>query len=672
MPPLLTKPARWIALALLLAAWEVRAAETFGNFHTMGVVLDAPKGVVPARIREVRLFQLQAGRLRRLLDPVQVHDYSFYAGSVFDLQPGAEYRFRAEFVGTDGKVLHHEEFAGRTRDEPGEPPKARREIHVATTGNDANPGTAALPKRTLAEALKGANQAGTHVVLHGGIYFEGDLPAVGKGTAKAPIVIRGAKGETAILDGSDQACLSATWKDLGRGYFSAPFAGSTKVVCIENVKTGQVRRLYPVGSLANLKAKRVGRSTFGTYEISEAFFCTGKELVIYCPYYKAGETVIHAARRGSVVEHSRSRHVVYSDLTCRFFHGQVFYVNDSSDLTFRRCGFQYCSLPIAVKRTSHRLLVEHCRFVDDCTRWGFLPKGLDDVGYSDHIELGAVYVHNPYEGRGLVFRHNVIDGLFDGIHLTPMGPPSKVRTHETDFYNNRILKVCDDLIEADGQCRNLRIFRNRMENFLSGISIAQGYLGPTYVVYNELSGMGNSSPVKLPPHFEGYPVKTNGGTRHGTTGWAFFFHNTSHTTVPKTNAFRVQVAKWRKLVFANNIWQGTRDGFVFWRDAISPISMANDVIHAETGSLLKVRNKTYPTLIQARRRLPFLSGAKAFDPMLKNPAKGNFRPNDGSPVIDAGGIIPGINDTSYMGSAPDLGAHEFNLESDSKSPSNNN
>ncbi|MFP6887944.1 MAG: hypothetical protein VB997_10290, partial [Opitutales bacterium] len=212
MPPLLTMPSKWIALALLLAALEVRAAETFGNFHTMGVVLDAPKGVVPARIREVRLFQLQAGRLRRLLDPVQVHDYSFYAGSVFDLQPGTEYRFRAEFVGMDGKVLHHEEFAGRTRDEPGEPPKARREIHVATTGNDANPGTAALPKRTLAEALKGANQAGTHVVLHGGIYFEGDLPAVGKGTAEAPIVIRGAKGETAILDGSDQACLSATWK----------------------------------------------------------------------------------------------------------------------------------------------------------------------------------------------------------------------------------------------------------------------------------------------------------------------------------------------------------------------------------------------------------------------------------------------------------------------------
>ena len=33
---------------------------------------------------------------------------------------------------------------------------------------------------------------------------------------------------------------------------------------------------------------------------------------------------LHVARRGGVVEHSGSRHLVYSDLTCRFFQGQTF------------------------------------------------------------------------------------------------------------------------------------------------------------------------------------------------------------------------------------------------------------------------------------------------------------------------------------------------------------
>jgi hypothetical protein len=658
-----------LVLVVLLSfqSATTQAAETYGNFHTIGIVLDVPKGFSPAKIGQVKLYLLVGEKARRLLDPVQVHDYSYYAVSVFDLQPHTEYEFRAEFVNSQGKIIHREQFAGQTRAQPGKPPTAIKEIHVAKTGDDANSGSAAMPKKTLGAALRIADQAGTHVVVHEGVYYEGGLPAVGKGTAKAPIVIRGAKGETAIIDGSNETCLTAKWKDLGDGYFSTAFKGKSWLVCVENTTTGDVRRMYPIGSLANLRAKKVGQHAFDTFKIEEAYHCTGSEIVLYCPYFKIGKTAIHVARRDKVVEHSGSNHVIYSDLTCRYFQGQVFYVNNSSDITFRRCNFQYCTLPIAIKRQSHRLLVEHCRFVDDCARWGFLPKGMDGVGYGAYLELGAVYVHNPYEGRGMVIRNNVIDGLFDGINLAPMGPPSKVRTHETDFYNNRIVNVCDDLIEADGQCRNLRIFRDKMSNFLSGISIAQGYHGPTYVVYNEITGAGNTSATRLPPHYEGYPVKTNGGTRHGTTGWAFFYHNTCYTSVPKTNAFRVQDAKWRQLVTANNIWQGTRNGFVFWRDSVSPFKMTNDIIHADTGVLLKIRKNTYATKQEAQRQLPFFAGAIVTNPGLIDPRRGNFGLQRNSPAVDGGIVIPGINDQRFSGVRPDIGAHEYGLELDSKS-----
>jgi hypothetical protein len=638
------------------------SAETHGNFHTMGIVLDVPQGFTPTQIKQVKLSMLVGDKPRRLLDPVQVGDNAFYAVSVFDLQPDTQYKFRAEFVSQKSQVVHREEFSGRTRAELGEPPAALRELHVAKTGDDANPGTASRPKKTIGAALRIANQPGTHVVIHQGIYHEGGLPAVGKGTASAPIVVRGAKDDSVIIDGTDTTSLAVKWKDLGDGYYSTPYQGQTWLVGVRHRRTGAVRRLYPVGSLANLKAKKLGSHSFDTYQIREAYYCTGKEIFVYCPYYQPTEMTLHVAHQSSIVEHSSSRHVIYSDLTCRFFQGQVFYVNNSSDITFRRCNFEYCTLPIAVKRASHRLLVEGCRFVDDCTRWGFLPKGMDDIGYSAHIELGAVYVHNPYEGRGMVIRNNVIDGLFDGIHLAPTGPPPKVRTHETDFYNNRVVKVCDDLIEADGQCLNLRIYGNRMANFLSGISIAQGCQGPTYVVYNELIGAGNTSATRLPPHFEGYPVKTNGGTRYGTTGWAFFFHNTCYTSTPKTNAFRVQVAQWRRLVMANNLWQGTQDGFVFWRDAISPLSITNDLIYAETGSLLKIGKKTYATKQAAENRLPPFANVKLADPKLQNPGSGDFRLRYDSPAIDAGVVIPGINDQRFRGKAPDIGAHEFRSE----------
>ena len=648
-----------VALCLLAAPSPTPAAQTYGNFHTLGVVLGLPGSLSLDQVGQVRLYMLNGTTTRRLLDPVQLHDDPLYAVSVFGLQPGRQYRFRAEFLDSSGQVLQREEFTGQTRAEPGEPPKSVHEIHVARTGRDSNPGTIAEPKKTLAAALARAKQPGTHVVLHEGVYYEGDLASSARGTTAAPIVVRGARGEQVILDGSDETCRSATWKNLGGGYFSTPFKGQSWVVCVRHTRTGAVRRMYPVGSRAKLMARRVGKFSFDAFKITEAYFCSGSEIILFCPYYRPESMTLHVARRGGVVEHSGSRHLVYSDLSCRFFQGQVFYVNNSSDITFRRCNFRYCTLPIAVKRTSHRLLVEHCRFVDDCTRWGFLPKGMDDVGYSGQIETGAVYVHNPYQGRGMVVRNNIIDGLFDGIHLVPMGPPSKVRTHETDFYGNQIVKVCDDFIEADGQCGNLRIFDNRMANCLSGISVAQGYQGPTYVLYNVLSGIGNSSASRLPPRFEGYPVKTNGGTRYGTTGWVFFFHNTCHTTVPNTGAFRVQEARWRKLIFANNIWQGTRDGFVFWRDRISPISMNNDLLHVETGVLAKVRKTGYSNLDQAKRRLPFLASTIVADPRFRDPGKNDFRLGADSPAIDAGLVIPGVNDERFHGKAPDVGAIEM-------------
>ena len=113
---------------------------------------------------------------------------------------------------------------------------------------------------------------------------------------------------------------------------------------------------------------------------------------------------------------------------------------------------------------------------------------------------------------------------------------------------------------------------------------------------------------------------------------------------------------------ANNLWQGTQDGFVFWRDAISPLSITNDLIYAETGSLLKIGKKTYATKQAAENRLPPFANVKLADPKLQNPGSGDFRLRYDSPAIDAGVVIPGINDQRFRGKAPDIGAHEFRSE----------
>jgi hypothetical protein len=66
-------------------------------------------------------------------------------------------------------------------------------FYVATTGNDANPGTAAAPFRTL---NKGASRlrGGDTLIVKAGTYTEAMLNNIPSGTGGAPTTIRNAPG----------------------------------------------------------------------------------------------------------------------------------------------------------------------------------------------------------------------------------------------------------------------------------------------------------------------------------------------------------------------------------------------------------------------------------------------------------------------------------------------
>ncbi len=70
-------------------------------------------------------------------------------------------------------------------------------FHVATTGADTGPGTQAAPWRTVQKALS-TLQPGQTALVHAGVYAQ-DLELTRAGTVDAPITIRSAPGEQAIL-----------------------------------------------------------------------------------------------------------------------------------------------------------------------------------------------------------------------------------------------------------------------------------------------------------------------------------------------------------------------------------------------------------------------------------------------------------------------------------------
>jgi hypothetical protein len=100
------------------------------------------------------------------------------------------------------------------------------EWHVATSGNDVNPGSESHPFRTLAAAMDRA-QAGDTVNVHGGTYRE-PLTSVRSGRADAPITIRNYNGEAVILSACD--VLQGPWTEQSGGVYRTPVQGELPVV----------------------------------------------------------------------------------------------------------------------------------------------------------------------------------------------------------------------------------------------------------------------------------------------------------------------------------------------------------------------------------------------------------------------------------------------------------
>lgn len=83
------------------------------------------------------------------------------------------------------------------------PPPTTNALHVATNGNDSNPGTLAQPLLTVQRAVDLA-QPGTTIYLRAGTYSPStNIQVLKNGTASQPITMRNYDNERAIIDGEN-------------------------------------------------------------------------------------------------------------------------------------------------------------------------------------------------------------------------------------------------------------------------------------------------------------------------------------------------------------------------------------------------------------------------------------------------------------------------------------
>lgn len=638
----------------------------YGNFTTMGVVMECPAGMSVEKIGRVMVYVVEEEGRRQVHGLVRVGSTNHFAGSLFDLEPGTEHTVEVEMYDRSGKLVAKETAKGKTRRDP-VIPDTPGALYVSPSGSDGNAGSIDKPLKTL-KAGFGKLTAGTTLFVREGVYYEGGLVPDDTGRADAPIVIRNYNGEKVVIDGAAPELIDGGWETADGRIYSAAFEGLTWNVTMQERKTDKYYRLFPLETKEEITSGRSDGKSFEQLGFTGAYHCDGEKIHIVTPGGDISEYKVFVSRVTEAVTLSGKDNMLFDGLEFRHFGqgiwGKAILMEDSSWNLVQNCRFFYCNTGVWVQWDSNRNTVQDSLFVDDLNHWHFTyaktPAGWD---YHMQMETGAVYTGGRYVGRGLVVRRNRIEGLFDGAHLGPWVEVNAL-TSETDFSYNTVIDVADDFVETDGYSRNVRIIGNVMDKSLSGISLAQGLDGPTFIIRNVIgnSGVCRASRDPYDYEYEGYPVKTNGGPKPEVgSGPVFFYHNTSWTSDPKSRAWLVKgTAKWRIFVFRNNIWCGKAQGFVSWRNRTSPMDWDYDNLYHEAGPFMffKRSEETYNTIAEAREGLNVLPHGISADPKFVDAAGGDYRLQAGSPCTDAGEIIHGINDRDYLGGAPDMGALE--------------
>ncbi len=616
------------------AAPATASLELYGTFHAMGVIVTLDAGDDPDGNAAASVEYRSGGEAYRAGFPLSRVSNTRFVGSLFWLEPGVTYDVRVTFSDPDGGPLDGVSVAGSAaaRAEIAIPPPNNSYI-VSSTGSGTS--CTQVAPCSLNEGLSQA-QPGDEVLLRGGVYYQGELSLPRSGSADAPIVIKSAPGESAILDGGDPAAF--TWAAQGGGvYLAAVNRADTHLVAVNG------ERLYPYQSLSDLQGLSWG---------VPGFYVDGTNVYVRL----AGDANPNSA--AMLVSRYQYAFLIEQDyiylLNLGFQHyGQggypkALYLNNASNNLVQGCTFALNDLGIGLKRASGRNVIQDNEFYDTTFTWPW-----DAVKGGSGLETGGVRFYSPTTGRGNIIRRNTFHDYFDGFGACPASTGGE--TNETDVYQNLVYNAGDDGVETDGECSNVRIWNNTFHDVLVGISMAPVYTGPAYAIRNLIyrTGQGNSS-------YSGYPFKFNSG--YGKSGPMYLFHNTADAVLPGNNGFYIKSpGSWDVIYARNNIWAGTEYALNN-ANPDQPLDFDYDNLYTSNpnefvywGSGANRHMHDLPTFQSLTGQEPHGFNVESG---FENAANGNYRLNANSALIDGGLLIPGIND-DYSGAAPDIGAYEF-------------
>jgi hypothetical protein len=233
-----------------------------------------------------------------------------------------------------------------------------------------------------------------------------------------------------------------------------------------------------------------------------------------------------------------------------------------------------------------------------------------------------------------------------------------------DIYNNDLYNATDNFIEADGSFANTRIMRNRGFNCLATpLSVQPVYQGPVYWVRNVVFNASGAFKLASGRNVLAFHNFLNGHQRMDFTSDEVLYNNVF--CGPDIDA---DGRKKRSVLNVNDTQNTVRDYNAF--------RVAGDRVDwMFTAGARGTEKQQYRTLKEFSRATGLEEHAVTFqdydifqdareatyadsneDPLV-DPDEVDLAPADGSPLIDAGVVIPNVNE-DYEGDAPDIGPYE--------------
>lgn len=313
-------------------------------------------------------------------------------------------------------------------------------------------------------------------------------------------------------------------------------------------------------------------------------------------------------------------------------------------------------------QNTHDILLSHNTITDVDN--GVLNRRGDNKEYNQTISDNIIQGRLPWPGTGIpeeegidlrgtgnVVAFNRLRNFGDCISVNPFTGPS----YGNDVTGNDISYCVDDGIEIDANQSNVRVWRNRVMNSRMGVSVQPIRGGPAYIFRNETFNL-ESDPIKMHNQTTGFLVIHNSGAMDG-------------------NAQSDDGAMWRNATFRDNLFLGTAYAFEFttapdegfrdfdydaWgttRDASSPYFKWNNVRYNTLADLKAIGVETHGIFAHfSDLTNAALPAAYTTD---VTPGSRDLRLVAGAPEIDAGVMIPNLDDPFVVDGKPDMGAFEY-------------